>query len=112
VHLEFPEGGGKNLKPTVVKEVAHPDRTVTFSLSNQDALTMLSRTTSVQQTVAMDCKQRAVGKEAFETTYLRPTAGGQTGFDSWPDGVWMVQLSNFEVTDRPMEEVYTERMSK
>ncbi len=112
VHLEFPEGGGKNLKAKVVKDVTHPERTVTFSLSQQDGLTMLSRSTAVKQTVAMDCKQRAVGSEEWVRTNLRPTTQGLTGFDSWPGGVFAVQLSNFEVTDRPVEEVYMERVAE
>ena len=108
VHLEFSEDG----KPSIVAEVVKPERTVSFRLSNQKGMTMLFRSTEMQPTVAMDCMNRGTGSDKFSRTNLRPTEKGLAAGDSWPGDVWTLQLSNFEVTDRPADEVYMERVNK
>jgi hypothetical protein len=108
IHLEFDEAG----KPQVVSEVKDPRRTVTFSMSHKEDMTMLSRSTKMKETVAMDCTHRGVGSEKFARTNLHPTEKGLAAFDSWPGSVWTLKLSNFEVTDRSASEVYQERVSK
>ncbi len=108
VHLEFDDAG----KPQVVSEVKESKRTVTFSMSHKEDMTMLSRSSKMQETVAMDCKHRGLGSEKFARTNLHPTEKGLAGFDSWPGIVWTLELSNFEVTDRSASEVYEERVSK
>lgn len=109
VHLEFDEN---THKPKVVEKVNNPERTVTFSMSQKESITMVNRTTKMQKTVAMDCENRSFGEETFQRTNLNPTEKGLASFDMWPVSVWTVKLSNFEVTDRPASEVYRERVSK
>ena len=108
VHLEFDASGS----PSVVREVKNPKRTVKFAMSRKEGITMLSRTTKMQETVAMDCVHRVLDREGLFRTNLRPSEKGLGAFDSWPPNVWMLKLSNFEVTDRPAQEVYLERVEK
>lgn len=108
IHLEFDEKG----KPQVVSEVKLPKRTVTFSMVQDEQITMVTRKTQMQETVAMDCTHRSLDSEKFSRTNLRPTVKGLASFDSWPSNVWTVRLNNFEVTNRPAEEVYEERSSQ
>jgi hypothetical protein len=108
IHLEFDEAG----KPFLVSEVKNAKRTIKFALSQQQGITMLSRTTQMQETVAMDCMHRGWGSEKFARTNLRPTEKALGAFDSWPGTVWTVQLSAFEVTNRPATEVYEKRVAK
>jgi hypothetical protein len=108
VHLEFDEAG----KPHVVGEVKHAKRTITFSMSQVEDITMLMRKTQMQETVAMDCTHRGLGGDKFSRTNIWPTEKGLASSDSWPGTVWTLRLSNFEVTDRPASEVYEERVSK
>lgn len=108
IHLEFDEAG----KPHVVSEVKQPKRTITFSMSQEEDITMLTRKTQMQETVAMDCTHRGLGSDKFSRTNLRPTEKGLASFDSWPGTVWTLRLSDLEVTDRPASEVYQERVSK
>jgi hypothetical protein len=107
VHLEFDEAG----KPRVVRDVKNAKRTVTFSMSQDEDITMLTRKTQMQETVAMDCVHRGLSADKFSRTNLRPTEKGLASFDSWPGTVWTLRLSDFEVTDRPASEVYQERVS-
>jgi hypothetical protein len=108
VHLEFSADG----KPSIVAEVTKPERTLSLAMSNEEGMTLLSRTTKMEPAVAMDCTHRAAGSEKFARTNLHPTEKGLGGFDSWPGTVWTLRLSNFEVTDRPADEVYMERVNK
>jgi hypothetical protein len=56
IHLEFDDTG----KPNVVSEVKVPKRTITFSMSQKEDITMLTRKTQMQETVAMDCTHRGL----------------------------------------------------
>lgn len=105
--LEFDEAG----KPHIASEGNDPKRTVTFSMSQDAQITMLTRKTKMQKTVAMDCSHRGLGTDQFSRTNLRPTEKGLAAFDSWPGTVWTLRLSDFEVTDRSASEVYRERVS-
>ena len=109
VLVEFSEDGGK---PSIVAAVTKPGRTMSFKLSSKDGMTFLYRSTEMQPTVAMDCMHRVAGSEKFHRTNLYPTEKGLAAGDSGPGDVWTLQLSNFEVTDRPADEVYTERVNK
>ena len=112
IHVEFDELKERGGKPHIVSEVGNPKRTITFSMSQEEGITMLARKTQMQKTVAMDCTHRGLGADKFSRTNLRPTEKGLAAFDSWPETVWTLRLSNFEVTDRPASEVYQERVSK
>jgi len=112
IHLEFDEGAAKARKPHIVSEVKDPKRTITFSMSQDKGMTMLSRKTEMQKTVAMDCTHRGLGSDKYARTNLYPTEKGLAAFDSWPGSVWSLRLSDFEVTDRSASEVYQERTSK
>ncbi len=70
---------------------------------------LLTRTTKIQQTVAMDCGNRSGKRETYSSTNLRPTEKGLASFDSWPDSVWSIKLINIEVTNRSAQEVYLEK---
>lgn len=107
IHLEFDEAG----TPHIAGEEKDPKRTVTFSMTQDAQITMLTRKTKMRETVAMDCTHRGLGTETFARTNLRPTEKGLAAFDSWPGTVWTLRLSNFEVTDRSASEVYQERVS-
>ena len=108
IHLEFDEAG----KPHVVSVVKDPKRTVTFSMTQDERVTMLMRKTEMQQTVAMDCTHLGLGSDKYSRTNLYPTEKGLAAGDSWPETVWSLRLSNFEVSDRSASEVYQERTSK
>jgi hypothetical protein len=112
VHLEFEEEGGKLVRPKVVAEVKDPKRTISFAMTQDPSMTMLTRKTAIQQTVAMDCENRGLGSEEFSPTNLNPTEKGLSAFDSWPSSVWVLRLSNIEVTSKPAAEVYEEKVSK
>ncbi|MGB6220929.1 hypothetical protein [Haloferula sp.] len=108
VHIEFDEEG----HPSITHKVKNPQRTVTFKMTNKDGITMLFRETRVQKTVAMDCENRGLGSPDFSRTNLHPTEKGLMAGDSWPGSVWTLRLSNFEVTDRSAQEVYSERVAR
>jgi plastocyanin len=108
IHLEFDESGN----PHVVSVVKNPKRTVTFSMSQEESMTMLTRKTQMQETVAMDCTHLGLGSDRYSRTNLRPTEKGLAAFDSWPGTVWSLRLNNFEVTDRSASDAYNERVSK
>jgi len=112
LHLEFEKEGEKWGKPAIVAEVTHPERTVTFSMSQGDETTKLNRTTKMQETVALDCEYCPVGSKEFSRTVLMPSEKGVASSDSWPNTVWILRLSNFEVSNRPAPEVYQERANK
>ena len=112
VHLEFEKQGEKLANPTLVAEVTHPERTITFEMSHKEGTAILMRTTEIQQTVALDCTHCAIGSDEFARTNLIPTEKGLASFDSWPGTVWIVRLSNLEVSDRPAMEVYQEKVGK
>lgn len=112
VHLEFAETSGKLSSPKVVPSVTAPERTITFKMTQQKEMTMLSRTTKIQQTVAMDCGNRSGKREAYTPTNLRPTEKGLASFDSWPGSVWSLKLTNIEVSDRSAQDVYMEKVNK
>lgn len=112
VHLEFENAAGKPVRPKVVAEIKDPKRTITFKMTQDASMTMLSRNTEIQQTVAMDCANRALGSEDFSPTNLNPTEKGLSAFDSWPNSVWILRLSNIEATTKSAAEVYEEKISK
>ncbi|WP_050026644.1 hypothetical protein [Verrucomicrobium sp. BvORR034] len=112
VHLEFEEKAGKLSNPKVVATVAAPERTITFEMTHQKEITILSRTTKIQQTVAMDCGNRSGKREAYSPTNIRPTEKGLASFDSWPGSVWSIKLTNIEVSDRSAQDVYMEKVNK
>jgi len=112
VHLEFQEKAGKLVNPKVVANVTDPTRTITFEMTQDESLTMLKRTTEIQQTVALDCVHRGLRSEDFSPTNLRPTEKGLASFDSWPNNVWLLRLSNIEVTSKSASEVYEEKVSR
>jgi len=112
VHLEFEDDGGKLVRPKVVAEVKAPARTMTFKMTQDESITMLSRTSKIQKTVAVDCLHRGLGSEDFFPTNLRPTEKGLGAYDSWPNSVWIIRLSNIEVTSKPASEVYEEKVSR
>jgi len=111
VHLEFQEADGDLINPKVVADVTHPQRSITFKMTQDESITMLSRNTKIQQTVALDCTHRGMRSEDFSPTNLRPTEKGLSSFDSWPNTVWILRLSNIEVTSRSASEVYAEKVS-
>jgi hypothetical protein len=100
------------VRPKVVAKVAHPKRTITFKMTQDESTTMLTRTTDIEQTVAVDCTHHGINSEGFSPTNLRPTEKGLSSFDSWPNTVWILRLSNIEVTAKPASEVYEDRVSK
>jgi len=108
IHLEFDEAG----KPHVVSVVKESKRTVTFSMSQDERITMLMRETEMQRTVAMDCTHLGLGSDKYARTNLYPTEKGLAAGDSWPETVWSLRLNKFEVTDRSASEVYQDRVSK
>lgn len=112
VHLEFEEKNGKLTNPKVVASVATPDRTITFEMTQEKEITMLTRTTKIQQTVAMDCGTRSGKRDVYFNTNIRPTEKGLASFDSWPSSVWSIKLTNIEVSDRSAQEVYMEKVKK
>jgi len=112
VHLEFREADGRLVDPKVVAKVADPKKTITFKMTQDESMTMLSRTTGIQQTVALDCTHRGLRNEEFFPTNLRPTEKGLSAFDSWPNTVWILRLSNIEVTSKSASEVYDEKVSR
>lgn len=112
VHLEFQEVEGKLVRPKVVSKVADPQRTMTFKMSQDKSITMLSRTSEIQQTVALDCVHRGLNSGDFSPTNLRPTEKGLGAFDSWPNTIWILRLSNIEVTSKSAAEAYEEKVSK
>jgi hypothetical protein len=94
VHLEF-EGA----RPRVVSEITDPERTVTFSMSHDPAVAVLTRKTRIRKTVAMDCAHRNIDEEEFHPTDLPPVKDGLTAYDVWPETVWTLRLNNFRITD-------------
>ncbi|GAA5496419.1 hypothetical protein Rhal01_02602 [Rubritalea halochordaticola] len=112
VHLEFQSKEGKLVDPKVVAKVTHPRRTISFSMTQDKDMTCLSRSTHIQQTVAFDCIHRQLGSEDFYSTQLIPTEKGLASFDSWSNTVWMLRLTNFEVTDKSAQDVYEEKIKK
>ena len=110
VHLEFAKDGDKWGAPKVVSEVKNPEQTITFALSQQANMTVLNRTTKIQPTVVMDCMNCEIGSDQFARTGLYPTEKGLAASDSWSGKVWILQLSKFEVTDRPAGEAYEGRV--
>ncbi len=112
VHLEFEDDGGKLVRPKVVAQVKEPTRTITFKMTQDESITMLFRKTKISKTVALDCDHRGLGSKDFFPTNLRPTEKGLASSDSWPNSVWMLRLSNIEVTSKPASEVYKEKVSK
>ncbi|MDB6079472.1 MAG: hypothetical protein JWO82_3219, partial [Akkermansiaceae bacterium] len=52
VNLEFQDKGGKLVEP----KVEHPERTLTFKMSQKGETVMMSRTGEIQKAVAMDCQ--------------------------------------------------------
>jgi len=112
VHLEFEERDGALGSPKVVAKVEHPKRTMTFKMIQDESITMLYRESAIQKTVAMDCEHRGLGSQEFFRTNLNPTEKGLMAADSWPNSVWILRLSNFEVTSRPAAEVYEEKVSQ
>jgi len=109
VHLEFAKEGENWGAPKVVTEVKNPERTITFAFSHQANMTLLNRTTKIQSAVVMDSMTCALDSDEFTRVGLYPTEKGQDATDSWPSKVWILQLSKFEVTDRPAGEAYGER---
>ena len=112
VHLEFEEKAGSLVEPKVVAKVQHPNRTITFKMTQDESITMLFRNSKIQQTVALDCEHRGLGSEEYFRTNLNPTEKGLAAGDSWPNSVWTLRLSNIVVTTRPASEVYEEKVSK
>lgn len=112
VHLEFEEKDGDLVRPKVVAKVLHPKRTITFRMTQDESITMLYRESEIQKTVALDCEHRGLGSEKFSRTNLNPTEKGLMAGDSWPNSVWILRLSNIEVTSRTASEVYEEKVSK
>lgn len=112
VHLEFAEEEGNLVRPRIVGKVQHPKRTITLEMKQDEKMTMLSRSTEIQNTVAMDCVHRGLGSDEFFPTNLQPTEKGLAVFDSWPNSVWILRLSNIEATSRPASEVYEEKVSR
>lgn len=89
IHLEF----GENGKSQVVSVVKDPKRTITFSMSHKEDMTMLTRSTQMQPTVAMDCTHLGLGSEKYSRTNLYPTEKGLAAFDNWPETVWSLDTS-------------------
>ena len=89
-----------------MEAVKHPGRTITFKMKQDFETTILSRSTGIQQTVAFDCVHRDISSREFFPTTLRPTEKGLSSFDSWPNTVWILRLSNIRVTDKSASEVY------
>ncbi|MCB1278222.1 hypothetical protein [Prosthecobacter sp.] len=112
VHLEFEQKGEDLVRPKVVAKVEHPKRTITFKMTQDKSITMLSRKSEIQKTVAMDCEHRGIGSEEFFPTNLHPTEKGLMAGDSWPNSVWILRLSHIEVTDKPASDVYHEKVEK
>ncbi|CAN5688207.1 hypothetical protein BH11VER1_BH11VER1_33690 [soil metagenome] len=112
VHLEFEEKGGSLVSPKVVPKVQYPKRTITFKMTQDESITMLYRESEIQKTVALDCEHMGMGSEEFFRTNLNPTEKGLMAGDSWPNSVWLLRLSNIEVTSRTASEVYQEKVSK
>lgn len=112
VHLEFEEEGGNLVRPRVVTAVADRARTITFKMTQDESITMLYRETGIQNTVALDCRYRQLGSDELGQTNLYPTEKGLVGGDSWSNSVWMLRLSNIEVTSKPAAEVYEEKTSR
>ena len=112
IHLEFREVEGELVDPKVVAKVTSPDKTITFKMTQDESMTMLSRATKIQQTVAFDCVHRGLQRKEFSPTNLRPTEKGLGGFDSWPNTVWILRLSNIEVTSKSASEVYNEKVGQ
>lgn len=112
VHVEFQKEGEKLGGPTIVAEVTHPERTITFAMSHQKGIAFLMRTTEMQETVAFDCTHCAIGSDDFARTNLIPTEKGLAAGDSWPGNVWIVRVMNLEVSKRPAMEVYQEKVGK
>jgi hypothetical protein len=112
VHLEFEGEKGNLVRPKVVAKVTDPTRTITFKMTQDESITMLYRETGIQKTVALDCAHRGLRSETFSPTNLHPTEKGLKAFDSWPNSVWILRLSNIEVTSKSPSEVYKEKVSK
>ncbi len=112
IHLEFQDVDGELVQPKVVAQVTDPKRTITFNMTQDESMTMLSRTTEIQKTIAVDCAHRGLGSDEFFPTVLQPTEKGLSSFDSWPNSVWVIRLSNIEVTSRSASDVYEEKVSK
>ena len=112
VHLQFEEKDGDLVSPKVVAKVEHPKRTITFRMTQDQSITMLFRESAIQKTIAMDCEHRGLRSKDFSRTNLNPTEKGLMAGDSWPNSVWMLRLSNIEVTPRPASEVYEEKVSQ
>ncbi len=112
VHLEFEDDKGELVRPKVVASVTAPEKTISFKMTQDENMTILSRTSGIQKTVSMDCVHRAADGKEFFATNVRPTEKGMSSFDSWPNTVWILRLSKIETTSRSAAEVYQEKVSK
>ncbi len=113
VHLEFADDGKGGLtQPKVVAKVRDPAKTITFAMKQDKQMTTLTRSTKIQKTVGLDCVHRGLGGENFHRTNLHPTEKGLMAFDTWPNTVWILRLSNIKVTSKSAAEVYDEKVSR
>lgn len=110
VHLEFKKSGGVFSDPKIVASVKKPEQTITLSFQITEDGHTLTRTTQIQQTVALDCYEMHVGAEEFSKNQsFFPTEKGQKEEQTWSKNVWHLQLRNIAVTTKPAADVFQER---
>ncbi len=112
VNLEFDKVEGELKNPKVVTKVVNPKQTITFEFTQDKKISILNRSTKITATVAMDCDHLTLGSKDFQRTNLYPTEKGLSSFDSWPNSVYVLRLSNIEVTAKSASKVYKEKVGK
>jgi hypothetical protein len=91
--VEFDEKNGELSEPRYVKEIVHPDRTITLQLSFEKDATLLVITNPFKKTIRYHCLIQHYKQQEFNETSVLPVRAGLKTFESWPYPITQVVIS-------------------
>jgi len=94
--VEFEEKDGRLVEPHYVKEVTHPDRTISFELSSLESGTLLKIANPFSQAIVYDCLIQHYKQRGFSKTHVLAVGPRLSSFESWPYPVVQVMVSNVQ----------------
>ena len=91
--VEFDEQGGELVNPHFVKEIIHPDRTVSVELSQTENGMVLKVSNPFTKPIVYECLIQHYQQQSLRRTSILPIAARTSGFEGWPYPISQVVIS-------------------
>jgi len=92
--VEFEEKGGSLENPRFVKEITHPERTISVSFSQTEEGMVLTIQNPFPKAIVYECMIQHYKQQGLSRTSVVPVGANLVSFELWPYPITQVVISN------------------